>query len=61
MSSVKVAVIDIMGRQPEDSTSDEILRELASIRRVQRGLEDADAGRTVSDGDVRRKIDSWQK
>lgn len=61
MSSVKDAMIDIIGRQPDDSTYDEILRELAYARMVQRGLDDADAGRTVSDGDARRKIDSWQK
>ncbi len=61
MSSVKDAMIDIIGRQPDDSTYDEILRELAYVRMVQRGLDDADAGRTVADGDVRRKIDSWQK
>jgi predicted transcriptional regulator len=61
MSSVKDAMIDIIGRQPEDSTYDEILRELAYARMVRRGLDDADAGRTVSDDDVRRKIESWQK
>jgi predicted transcriptional regulator len=54
-------MIDIIGRQPDDSTYDEILRELAYARMVQRGLDDADACRTVSDGDVRRKIDTWQK
>lgn len=61
MSSVKDAMIDIIGRQPDDSTYDEILRELAYARMVQRGLDDADAGRTVSDDDVRRNIGSWQK
>lgn len=61
VSSVKDAMINIIGRQPEDSTYDEILRELAYARMVQRGLDDADAGRTVPDSDVRRKIESWQK
>lgn len=61
MSSAKVAMIDIIGRQPDDSTYDEILRELAFARMVQRGLDDSDAGRTMFDGDMKRKIDSWQK
>jgi predicted transcriptional regulator len=61
VSSVKDAMIDIIGRQPDDSTYDEILRELAFARMVQRGLDDADVGRTLSDGEVRRKIESWQK
>ena len=54
-------MIDIIGRQLDDSSYDEILRELAFARMVQRGLDDADARRTTSDGDVQRKIESWQK
>lgn len=61
MSSAKEAMIDVIGRQPDDSTYDEILRELAFARIVQRGLDDSDAGRTVSEDDVKRKMDSWQK
>ena len=61
VSSVKDAMIDIIGRQPEDSTYDEILRELAYARMVQRGLDDGDGGRTLADSEVRRKIESWQK
>ena len=57
----KEAMIDIIGRQPDDSSYDEILRELAFARMVQRGLDDSNAGRTLSDDDVKRKIDSWQK
>ena len=54
-------MIDIIGRQPDDSSYDEILRELAFARMVQRGLADSDAGRTLSDDDVKGKIDSWEK
>ncbi len=61
MSSVKEAMIDIIGRQPDDSTYDEILRELAFARMVQRGLDDSDAGRIVSDDAVKRKIATWQR
>lgn len=61
MPPAKEAMIDIIGRQPDDSSYDEILRELAFARMVQRGLDDSNAGRTLSDDDVKRKIDSWQK
>jgi predicted transcriptional regulator len=61
VSVAKEAMIDIIGRQPDDSTYDELLRELAFARMVQRGLDDSDAGRTLSNDDVKRKIDSWQK
>lgn len=60
-TNTKEAMIDIIGRQPEDSTYDEILRELAFARVVQRGLDDSNAGRTVSDEEVKRRIDSWPK
>ena len=60
MSPVKETMIDIIGRQPDDSSYDEILRELAFARMVQRGLDDADAGHTRSDEEVAKVIDSWR-
>ncbi len=61
MSSVKDTMREIIAQQPDDSTYDEILRELAYARMVRRGLEDSDAGRTVSDDDARKRIESWRK
>jgi len=39
-SSVKEQMIQIIEAQPEDSSFDEILRELAKARAIERGLED---------------------
>jgi predicted transcriptional regulator len=50
-----------IAKQPDDSSYDEILKELAFARMVQRGLDDVDAGRTLSDDEVKRKVDSWRK
>ena len=61
MASAKQTMTEIISRQPDDSTYEEILRELAYARMVQTGLEDSDAGRTVSDEDMKRKIDSWHR
>ncbi|MCA9216701.1 MAG: hypothetical protein KDB27_26710 [Planctomycetales bacterium] len=61
MASAKETMSDIIARQPEDSSYDEILRELAFARMVQRGLEDSDAGRTLSDEDIKEKLESWRK
>ncbi len=61
MSSAKDEMTEIIAQQPDDSSYDEILRELAYARMVQRGLEDADACRTVSDDEIKRKIESWRK
>ncbi len=60
MASAKETMSEIIARQPEDSSYDEILRELAFARMVERGLEDSDAGRTIADDDVKRKVDSWR-
>lgn len=61
MSTVKETMTDIIARQPEDSSYEEIMRELAYARMVERGLTDADAGRTISQQELRPKVDSWQK
>jgi predicted transcriptional regulator len=61
MSPAKETMIDIIGRQPDDSTYDEILRELAFARMIQRGLDDSAAGQTHSDDDVAKAIDSWRR
>jgi predicted transcriptional regulator len=47
--------------QPEDSTYDELLRELAFRRMVNRGLADSAAGRVVSNEEMSRQIQSWRK
>jgi predicted transcriptional regulator len=61
MPTAKETMADIIARQPDDSTYEELLRQLAYDRMVQRGLEDSKAGRTVADNEVKRKIDAWQK
>jgi predicted transcriptional regulator len=61
MASIKEQMIKIIDEQPEDSTYDEILRELAFARMVERGLADSDEGRTISNEEMKRRIRSWQK
>ena len=61
MPTAKETMVDIIARQPDDSTYEELLRQLAYDRMVQRGLEDSKDGRTVTDNEVKRKIDAWQK
>lgn len=59
MMSVKERIVQLVNEQPDDSTYDEILRELAFARMVERGLEDSRQGRTVSDDEMRKRIKSW--
>ena len=46
----------LIEQQPEDATYEEIMRELAFERMVDRGLADVRAGRTVSNQDAGRRI-----
>jgi len=59
--SSKDRMIAIIQVQPEDSSYEEILRELALARMIERGLADSDARRTVDDAEMERRIRSWRK
>jgi predicted transcriptional regulator len=61
MLTAKEQIQEVLRQQPDDSSYDEILRELAFARMVQRGLEDSRAGRTVSHEEMGRRIKTWQK
>lgn len=59
--TAKEDMIGIINEQPEDSSYDELLRELAFKRMVDRGLNDARNGRTITNEDMDRRIRTWQK
>ena len=61
MGSVKEQMTKVIQEQPDDSSYDEILRELAFARMVERGLKDSKEGRTISNEDMERRIRPWQK
>ena len=61
MATAKEHIVEIIKRQPDDSSYDEIVRELAFDLMVQRGLKDSDKRRTISNEEMERRIKSWQK
>lgn len=61
MVTAKEHIAEILKRQPDDSSYDEIVRELAFDLMVQRGLKDSDEDRTVSNEEMARRIKTWQK
>lgn len=61
MHSVKEQMSKIIHEQPDDSSYDEVLRELAFARMVDRGIEDSDAKRTISNAEIKHRIKTWQK
>lgn len=61
MSTVKEELTRLIQGQPDDSSREEIVRELAFHVMVERGLADSDARRVVSNDEMGRRIRSWQK
>ena len=61
MSTAKEQITELVQRQPDDSSYDEIIRELAFDLMVQRGLKDSDEGRTITNEEMRRRINTWLK
>ena len=61
MVTAKEQIVELISRQPDDSSYDEIIRELAFELMVQRGLKDSEEGRTISNEEMHRRIKTWQK
>jgi predicted transcriptional regulator len=61
MSKAKEELTKLIEVQPEDSSPEEILRELAFHVMVERGLADSGAGRVISNDEMARRIRSWQR
>ena len=61
MGTAKEHIFEIINRQPDDSSYDDIVRELAFDLMVHRGLKDSDEQRTISNEEMERRIKTWQK
>jgi predicted transcriptional regulator len=61
MSTVKEELTRLIQGQPEDSSREEIVRELAFHVMVERGLADSDAKRTISNEEMAHRIRTWQR
>ena len=61
MSTAKEDLTRLIQTQPEDSSGEEIVRELAFHIMVERGLADSDRKRVISNDEMGRRIRSWAK
>jgi predicted transcriptional regulator len=59
MATAKAELKTLLEQQPEYSTSEELVRELAFHVMIQRGLADSEVGRTLSNQEMDRRIRSW--
>ena len=58
MATAKDELKSLLEQQPEDSSSEELVRELAFHVMIQRGLADSDAGRVSTNEELDRRIRS---
>ena len=61
MSTAKDKITEIVNKQPDDSSYDDIIRALAFDLMVKRGLKDSDQGRVISNEEMQHRIGTWQK
>ncbi len=61
MATAKEQIARLLDQQPDDSSVEEIVRELAFGLMIDRGVRDSDAGRTISNEEMRHRIRQWRK
>ena len=61
MPLMKERMTEVIQEQPADASYEEIMRELAFERMVERGLEDSRRGRLIDNNEMGRRIRSWQQ
>jgi len=61
METGKEKILKILEQQPEDSSYDELVREIKFARMVERGLDDVKHNRVISNEEMKRRISLWQK
>ena len=59
MATAKEAILHILDQQPDDSSYDELLQELAFKKMIDAGLADVDSNKTVSNEELSEEINSW--
>ena len=61
METIKDKIVGIIQSQPDDSSYDEIIREIAFGRMVDRGLKDSREDKSISNESMEHRIKSWQQ
>ncbi len=61
MKSPKDEMLKVIGEMPDDSSLDEILRQVEFVAQVMAGVEDADAGRLLCVDELLTLAARWDK
>lgn len=61
MAFTKQDALKLIQELPDDANLDEIVERFIYIQKIQRGLDQADRGETLSNSEVRQRLDKWLK
>ena len=59
MTAPKQEAKKVIDSLPEDASYDEILKELAFDRMIQKGLKDSSENKTISNQEMKNRIKQW--
>lgn len=59
MSAIKEQMAEVIRKQPDDASYEEIMRELAFEQTINRGLDDSRQGRVISNEELKRRIGEY--
>ena len=59
MTAPKKQIKQIVDSLPEDSSYDEILKELAFYKMIEKGLKDSDQKKVISNEEMKKRISAW--
>ncbi|MFT7511308.1 MAG: putative transcriptional regulator [Candidatus Pelagisphaera sp.] len=59
--TLKEKMLDTVQRLPEDASVEDALERLILLSKIEKGIEQADAGRTVPHAKVKERMAKWLK
>lgn len=59
MNAAKKEVLQILGGLPEDASLEDVQYHIYVRQKIDRGLEDIEAGRTLSEEELDRRMAKW--
>jgi len=61
MLGIKEKMTQVIHEQPDDSSYDEIMRELAFGRMIERGLKGVKEGKVITNDAMKKQVKLWHK
>lgn len=58
---IKKSVLDLLEKLPEDINYEDIIAEIYFKKQVEEGIEQLEKGQTLSNDDVKKRMEKWLK